>query len=186
MSSADAGSARANFTRRRLLRGLSLVLAATPILTACGSDGIRPLYGVTPSGAGLQERLAQLEVATIPGRVGQRIRNELIFQATGGAPPLPPSHRLEVTTNETIQSTLVKIDGDSAGQIYQLTASFKLISIKDKRVVLQGTSHARASFERFASIYSNVRARDDAENRAARTVAEDLKSRVAMYLSGAA
>ena len=52
--------------------------------------------------------------------------------------------------------------------------------------MLQGTSHARASFERFSSIYSNVRARDDAENRAAKTIAEDLKTRLAAYLSGAA
>ena len=52
--------------------------------------------------------------------------------------------------------------------------------------MLQGASHGRAGFERFQSIYSNVRARDDAENRAARTVADDLKMRLATYLSGAA
>ena len=50
--------------------------------------------------------------------------------------------------------------------------------------MLQGTSHARAGFERFQSIYSNVRAREDAENRAARTIADDLKTRLAAYLSG--
>ena len=50
-----------------------------------------------------------------------------------------------------------------------------------------GLGQARsAAFERFQSIYSNVRARDDAENRAARTVADDLKTRVAIYLSNAA
>ena len=53
-------------------------------------------------------------------------------------------------------------------------------------MVLQGTSHARAGFERFQSIYSNVRAREDAENRAAKTIADDLKIRLATYLSGAA
>ena len=185
MSSAEAVRARANITRRLLLRGLTL-LAVAPTLAACSSGGFHPMYGPTPSGASLQERLAQMEVAPIPGRVGQRIRNELIFQSTAGGTPLPPAYRLEVTTTETLQSTLVKIDGDSAAQIYQLTASFKLVNIKDKRVMLQGTSQARASFERFASIYSNVRGRDDAENRAARTIADDLKTRVAMYLSGAA
>ena len=67
-----------------------------------------------------------------------------------------------------------------------MQAIFKLIDIKDKKVVLTGTSHGRAGFERFQSIYSNVRAREDAENRAARTVADDLKTRVAIYLSGSA
>ena len=62
-----------------VVRGLSLLLAAAPALAACGNGGIRPLYGATPSGAGMQERMAQVDVAPIPGRVGQRIRNELIF-----------------------------------------------------------------------------------------------------------
>jgi len=173
-------------SRRSLVRGLSLLLAAAPALAACGNGGIRPLYGATPSGAGLQERMAQVDVATIPGRVGQRIRNDLIFLTTGGGQPLPPTHRLEVTIRESVISTLVRIDGDSLGQIYAVEASFQLISIKDKKVVLKGTSHARAGFERFQAIYSNVRARDDAENRAARTLADDLKTRVATYLSSEA
>jgi LPS-assembly lipoprotein len=186
MSSAEADRARATLSRRRLVCGVSLLLAAAPVVTACGNSGFHPLYGVTPSGAGLQERLAQVDVAPIPGRVGQRIRNEVRFLANGPGQPLPPTHRLEVTMGESMQSTLVQADGDSLGLIYNISVSFKLIDIKTKKVVFEGTSNARASFERFASIYSNVRAREDAENRAAKTIAEDLKTRVATYLSGAA
>ena len=81
-------------------------------------------------------------------------------------------------------STLVRIDGDVArARSTPSRPSFQLVDIKDKKVVLQGTSHARAGFERFQSIYSNVRARDDAENRAAKTIADDLKTRLATYLS---
>ena len=186
MSSAEAGTARVTLSRRSLVRGLSLLLAVAPVLAACGNSGFRPLYGTTPSGAGLQERLAQLDVATIPGRVGQRIRNELIFQASGGGELAPPVYRLEVSITESVLSTLVKPDGDALSQVYSLQANFKLINIRTKQVVLTGASHGRAGFERFQSIYSNVRARDDAENRAARTVADDLKTRVAIYLSGQA
>src|SRR5262245_24030547 len=132
MSSAETGSARV-MSRRSLVGGLSLLLAAAPALAACGSDGLRPLYATTPSGAGLQERLAQLDVSPIPGRVGQRIRNEVIFQNTGGGNGLPPTHRLEVSIRESVLSTLVKIDGDSLGQIYSIEASFRVININDKR-----------------------------------------------------
>jgi LPS-assembly lipoprotein len=52
-------------------------------------------------------------------------------------------------------------------------------------VVLSGTSYGRASFERNKSIFSNVRAREDAENRAAKVVGEDLKSRLSAHLAGA-
>jgi LPS-assembly lipoprotein len=165
---------------------LALLLASAPVLAACGNAGIRPLYGPTASGVGLDQRLAQVDVATIPGRVGQRIRNELVFQNTGGGQPLPPTHRFEVEIRENLVSTLVKIDGDSLGQIYQLDASFRLIDLKDKKVVFQGRSTARAGFERFQSIYSNVRAREDAENRAAGTVAGEIKTRLSAFLAGTA
>ena len=182
MSSAETGLARVT-SRRSLVRGLSLLLVAAPALAACSSGGFQPLYGSTPSGVGVQERLAQLDVAPIPGRVGQRIRNDLIFDSSGGGDLAPPVYRLEISLNESILTTLVKVDGESLGQIYTLQANFKLIQIKDKRVVLTGTSHGRAAFERFQSIYSNVRAREDAENRAARTISDDLKTRLAAYLS---
>jgi len=192
MSSAEAGSARVTLSRRSLVRGLSLLLAVAPALSACGNGGFRPLYAETPSGAGLQERLKELDVAPIPGRVGQRIRNDLIFQAGGGGELLPPTHRLEITITESILTTLVQKDGTSSGQVYAVQASFKLVNIKTKKVVSQGTSHGRAAFERYINTtqaqftYSNVRAREDAENRVARVIADDLKTRVAMYLSGAA
>jgi LPS-assembly lipoprotein len=181
MSSAEAGKAR--MSRRSLVRGLSLLLAAAPALSACGSEGFRPLYGTSASGVGLEQRLARVDFAPIPGRVGQRVRNELVFQSTGGGNADKPVHRLEVVLKESLVSTLVKTDGDSLSQIYALEASFRLINISDKQVVFQGTSNARGGFERFQSVYSNVRAREDAENRVAKTVAEDIKIRVATYLS---
>ena len=178
-------------------RGLALILllAAAPGLAAC-EGGFQPLYGVSAwGGSRVQERMAQVDVAAIPGRVGQRIRNEQIFQNTGASEPPPPTHRLEVAIKETVISTLVRPDGSSAGETYLIEASFRIIKISDKKVVLQGNSHARAAFERYTTntvpagstfTYSNVRARENAENRAARVIADDLKTRVATYLSGSA
>lgn len=172
-------------SRRRMMRGLALMLAATPALSACGSSGFHPLYANTgPDGVGVNEKLAAVEISPIPGRVGQRLRNELIFQNTGGHERPKPVYRLDVVVRETLHTTLVQSDGTSRGQIYLLEASFKLVDLKDpKRVLFEGTSYGRAAFERFDSIYSNVRAREDAENRVARTIGEDLKTRVGMFLS---
>jgi LPS-assembly lipoprotein len=167
-----------------------LVLAAcilAPLLSACGSSGFRPLYGAASlGGAAADQRLAKITYTTIPGRVGQAIRNELIFNSTGGGAQQDPDMRLEVQIAESVTSTLVRIDGDSSSQIYNLTAKFNLIRISDKQVVFTGTSYARAGFERYTSIFSNVRAREDAENRAAKVIAEDLKARLSAYLAGAA
>jgi LPS-assembly lipoprotein len=175
----------------------AFLLAPAFFLAACGNGGFRPLYGPTPSGVAVQERMKELEIASIPGRVGQVIRNELLFQAGGGGELLPPTHRLEIVTSESVQSTLVAVSGDASGSVYALEAKFKLIRIKDKKVVFQGSSWGRAAFERFTNTattpgnvptqytYASVRARENAENRAARTVSDDLKTRIAIFFSGA-
>jgi LPS-assembly lipoprotein len=181
MSSADRGRCRAPTGPFRL--GCLLLLAAGMALAGCGDAVLRPMYAPTGLGSEVKEKFKQVDFAPIPGRVGQRIRNDLVFQSTGGGNPLPPTHRLEVVLNESLVSTLVRATGEAEGQVYTLQAAFRLIDTSSKKVVFQGTSHARASFERFESIYSNVRARDDAENRAARTIADDLTTRLAAYLS---
>ena len=106
-----------------------LVLAAVivaPLLTACGNGGLRPLYGAAGiGGAQADARLAKVSVTTIPGRVGQQIRNELIFHATGGGGEVvQPDMRLEVAIRESVTSTLVRVDGDSGGQVFTFEAKF--------------------------------------------------------------
>ena len=165
-----------------------LVLVAAVLgLAGCGASGFRPMYG-SLGGAAADAKMAQVAITIIPGRVGQQIRNELIFQATGGGGEVAdPVYRLDVAIRQSVTSTLVKIDGDSSSQIFNLEAKFQLIRVSDKTVVMSGTSYGRAGFERDRnSVFAHVRAREDAENRAAKTVAEDLKVRLSAHLAGSA
>jgi len=184
MSSPEAPSSRAPFARLHTT-SLMLALACAPFVGAC-DGGFRPLYGSAGFAAHADEKLAQIEIAPVPGRVGQRIRNELIFNTTGGGAPLPPAYRLELAVKESITSTLVQRDGTTLGQVFNVDANFRLIRLADKAVVLEGTSYGRAAFERFTAIYSNVQASSDAEERAARTIAGDMKSRLAAFLANRA
>jgi len=181
----QAWSALRRLNRLLAMRSVALVTLLAPAIAACdGASAFRPMYG-SAAISDTSAKLAAVEFGTIPGRVGQKIRNELIFQATGGGYPLPPEYHLDVAIREQVVSTLVRKDGDSQSQVYNLEAKFQLIRIADKKILLEGTSYGRAAFERYDSIYSNVKAREDAENRAARAVAQDIKTRLAAFLSGA-
>jgi LPS-assembly lipoprotein len=170
---------------RRALTGVLLFGAF--ILSGCGDGGFRPMYGgAAVGGAGASEKLAQVDISTIPGRVGQQLRNEFIYQSSGGGARPEPVYRLEVAVRESLTSTLIDTTGDARAQVYNLDASFKLIRIADSQVVMEGMSYSRAAFDRFNSIYSNVRAREDAETRAAKTIAEDLRTRIGAYVATAA
>ena len=165
------------------LLAVTLGLAVTA-LSGCGSNssGFQPLYGPT-GGQTYDQRLATVEIANIPGRVGQRIRNELVFERSTGNDAVTPERRLDVVITETILTTLVNATGASSSQVYQLEARYQLIDIATKKKIFEGRSLGRGSFDRYDQIYSNIRARQDAENRVAKSVAEEIRTRLIAFLS---
>jgi LPS-assembly lipoprotein len=152
-------------------------------LSGCGSSGFQPLYATGATGERTDARLAQIDIAPVPGRIGQRIRNELVFDKSAGGPSQPPTQRLEIKLTESLLTTLADVKGDSAGQTLQVEAVYRIVNIATAKVEGEGRSVARANFERFQSIYANVRGRENAENQAARVIANDLKTRLAVHLS---
>jgi LPS-assembly lipoprotein len=160
---------------------IAVLCAGAAALAGCG---FQPLYGsTTAGGARLTEVMAAIEINPIPGRVGQRVRNELIFENTGGGNAPAPRYRLDIAIKEHVTNQLVQISGDATGQVYELNATYKLVDSTNGQTVLTGVAVSRAPYNRFQEIFSNVRARYDAENRAATTVAESIKTRIAAYLA---
>ena len=135
-------------SRRSAIR-VALACATMPMLVAgCGDSGFHPLYATSPlvGGTNVAAKLASLEIAPIPSRVGQRVRNEMIYQSTGGGTEaLNPVYRLEIVITESITPTLVQIDGNSSGGIYNLNAKFRLIRIADKTVRIANTGSRTAA-----------------------------------------
>lgn len=159
---------------------VAAVLAATALLGACGWQ---PLYGPTASGAELEDVMRTVDVSIIPGRVGQRVRNELIFKTTGGGEADQTKYRLDIALRESVLNVLVEETGDPKSQVYQIYTQFRLIRLADNQVVLEGTSNARAAYDKADSVFADIRAKRDAEDRAARTIAESIRLRLASYLS---
>ncbi|MDX2290549.1 MAG: LPS assembly lipoprotein LptE [Hyphomicrobiaceae bacterium] len=185
----DVGSVGARMLGLRARHARIVLVAAlvVPVVAACSDgSGFRPLHGSIGASVPASEKMQKVAIATIPGRVGLQVRNELMFGTTGGVEPANTEYRLEIAIRERLASTLVEVDGEARARVYNLDASFRLIDARTNAVVLQGTSYGRAGLETFKSIFSNVRARRDAEDRAARTVASDIKTRVATYLATSA
>ena len=182
MSSRKTQNPQTALSRRRFTLALGVSALAAPLLAGCQ---FQPLYGSgsSRSGGSVNEVMKSITIAPIPGRVGQRIRNELIFANTGGGHTNQPIYRLQIAIRENVTAILVERTGDAEGQLYNLDANFKLLRIADEKVVLEGQSTSRAAYDKFEQIFANTRARIDAENRAARTVADGIKTRVAAFIS---
>ena len=151
--------------------------------------GFQPLYGsasTTASGASLSAAMASVDVRPIPGRVGQRVRNELIFENTGGGYAAETKYKLKVTLRQDVVNQLVQISGDARGQVLVLEASFQLINAADGQVIYVGSAVSRAAFTRYQEIFANTRANYDAENRAAGEIAKTVKTQIAAFLASSA
>lgn len=156
------------------------LLATAALMSGCG---FQPLYGPTASGAQLEDVMRTVDISPVPGRVGQQVRNELIFKTTGGGVAGDSQYRLDIAIRESVVNLLVEGTGDTEGQVYQIYSEFKLVRVEDNEVVLSGHSNARAAYDKVGSVFADIRARRDAENRAAKTIAETIRTRLASYLS---
>jgi LPS-assembly lipoprotein len=175
----------------RRFRGAAAIALLGFVSLGISGCGIHPLYGPTASGENLSEVMKSVDVATIPSRPGLRLRNELIFGTTGGGAAAAPVYRLDVALRESTRNMLVTQQGLSTGQVVELDAEYRLVRIKDNEVVFKAWSNSQASYNLVGSTglagstYGDTRAAIDAENRAARTLADTIKTRLAAFLSNA-
>ncbi len=177
---------------------LHLFIAVLAISTGLAGCGFHPLHGTTNSGQLMSNELSSVYVSLINSRVGQQLRNELLFRFTGGDYPDGKKYVLDIAIRESVAGVAIQRTGDASSKIFRLEATFTLKSAdKKNKTLFKSKSSARASFDtifgrtevrngvtvKLSSTYANIRAERDAGNRAAKQVADDIKTRIAAYLS---
>jgi LPS-assembly lipoprotein len=153
----------------------------------------QPLYGDSNvvATAGLDGKLSGVDVVPINtpngtpiARVGVGVRNELIYDLTGGGNPTLPTHRLTIQLSSTQLQVIVDVNtARPEVQNYGINATYTLTDIATGKTVVTGQTFTRVSYDipgqqqRFAG----ARALRDAENRASKVIADNIKSRLASY-----
>lgn len=165
----------------RRVVGLALGLAAAG-LSAC-TEMPRPLYG---RASGASEALTTVDIGPVQGRVGQQVRNELVFGFYGGAgeASVKPIHRLELTVTSIDNAVGVeRYRNLPSAYVEQVTATYALVDIASGATVTSGTSFANAAYDYSEQRFADVRAKRDAENRVAAVVAADIRNRLAVWFA---
>ena len=172
MSSFDLSPLGRRFVVPAYALGLMLPLAGC----------FQPLYGSL--GGQLSGELQSIAVDPIPDRVGHYLGNELIFAFNGTGSEVRPKYRLLVIVTEKVQTPLVDtFAGRASAATVVVEASYKLIPIAGGEPVTQGTATSLASYDRTAQRFANLRGARDAEIRNAKTLADQIKTRVAAALA---
>lgn len=173
---------------------LALALTAAGFVAGC----FQPLYGdrTVTGGPGIKERLAAVDVTQIKApngtsiaRLAVELRNDLIFDLTGGSGGLGSTHRLNILLSSTQQQVIVDVTTARPNvQQYGINATYTLVEIATGKQVVSGQTFARVSFDNPGQQqrFSNARGLRDAENRAAKVIADHIKSRLASYFAAGA
>lgn len=190
MSSPDRISGLKAASLRRLA-----VVAGVAMLSTLSACTVSPLYSsstaVTGFASSTAEKLAQVSVGPVTTRPAQQVRNHLIFLFNGGAgEPANPAYSLDLsvgsgaTTAAKVQLSTENDGRPSAGEVV-MTASYILKDLQTGEVIGTGTRQMNAAHDRPRQEYAVLRAERDAEDRAAREVAEFIRLSVAQDLDKA-
>ena len=159
------------------LRRRFLPVAGCLLLAACG---FQPLYGTRPDGAPV-EALRAVEVAIIPDRQGQILRNQLqlLFNPTGA--PAPDAYRLAVALTTSGADALIRKDETASRLDLVVTAEFTLTSLPDGRVLHRGRARSVNSFDVVESDFATINAERDALEASLRQIAHTIQTQLAIY-----
>jgi LPS-assembly lipoprotein len=178
---------------QKRIRRFACRLAGVACLGGLVAGCFQPLYGehsLTNSPA-IGPALAGVDVNQIPApsgsseaRVAVEARNQLLFDLTGGAAPPPPTHRLAIRMTSNRMSVIVDVNsGRPDVEDYGLNVNYTLTDIKTGKPVITGNTFARVSYDipGQAQRFARARGLRDAENRAAKLIADNIKARLASY-----
>lgn len=179
-------SEAARLLRRAALCGL---VASLALVSACT---VRPLYSSQPLTTGSQlsasAELASISIKPVGTRYAQQVRNNLIFAfGQGSGEPASPAYTLDLGVAELVESAAIvqvqtEEDEPTAGTV-TLTANYVLRDAATGAVVAVGKRSIPSSFDRPRQEFAAYRAQIDAENRAARELADLLRLAIAQDLA---
>jgi LPS-assembly lipoprotein len=166
--------------RAKTIITASLAVLGVMVTTAC----VRPLYGTIAGGGAVQRELAAIDVAPIDEIAGHYLREELLFNLSGGNyTSLEHKYKLVIVTNEsTVSAAVDTTSGRADAAALRLTAQFKLTDLNEK-TLLESSAFATASIDRLSQRFAAVRAQRDSRIRVAKDVADQIQLNLAAYFS---
>ncbi|MDP2731994.1 MAG: hypothetical protein Q8O63_02615, partial [Hoeflea sp.] len=151
--------------------GLAGVLALV-LLAGCQA---RPLYG-TISG-----EKQSVSVSVADSRVEQTVRNELVLGF--GGEQQDSAYRLELSVSSRIAGILPGgVDNEFSAARATVTANYKLRMAATGEIIKSGSRFADAQLDLPSQQFAQVRAKLEAEDRAARAVAALVRADIAAAL----
>lgn len=157
------------------------VMGAALLACSLSACGYHPLYATRGGDVDVAGQLAAIAIPEPDVRLEQEVRNALMssLQNSGGV----GTYTLTLAAKGTAGNVVSNPSPGMYRYNYALTVSYKLLRTSGGDVLTSGTSKSFVSYDRFKQPVAALGTQADAEARAARDVADDIRTRLAAYFS---
>lgn len=164
------------------------VFTLAPLLILCLtliSCGFSPMYGSSSAGnTSVKFTLDQVEIAIIPDRSGQFLRNELIDRFYSSGYPVNPKYRLVVEPiRENIRDFDITVEAEATRQQIKLDSQMELIDLQTNQQVLKRGLTAITSNNILESEFSTLITEQSAREAALNDLARQIERQLALHFS---
>lgn len=155
-----------------------VIVAAALLVAGCG---LHPLYSGGGQGI-VAQSLGGIGVAPIAGRAGWLVRNALTDRLSA-AGTTTPRYRLEVELDDQVTGFGVRSDNAVTRERRTLRARYRLIEAGAGTVVVDATAGSDAGIDVLSSEYATIAAEDTALEHLSAEVADQIVTRLALYVA---
>ena len=155
-------------------------IVAVALSALCGCGWV-PLYADPQSNPASAE-LRAIRVEPIPDRIGQRLELALRTSLNPTGEPTKERYRLQTSLRFSLSALGLVSQGTSTIGRVDLTATYRLIDLKDGAVLLTNTVHSQNSFALNPNEYSTVVGEYDAGTRSVAEINEEMVTRLTLFL----
>ena len=160
-----------------------LPVIAAFILVSCGFS---PMYGTASQNksATVESKLSLIDIAIIPNREGQFLRNELMDRLYRNGIPSNPSYTLKVKAiNEAVSNFDITIESEATRRQLRLTTNMVLEDNKTGEAVLKRSLQAITSHNVLESEFSTIVTEQSAREAALNDLARQIELQLTLHFS---
>ncbi len=162
---------------------LSLCLCSVITLSSCG---FTPMYGDAFQKEGavsITDELALIDIANIPNRKGQFLRNALIDRFYRDGRPINSKYTLNITNvTEKIDNLDITKSSDTTRSQLAMSATMTLVDAQSGEQLLNRKLRASSSFNELGSEFATRVSEQNTRENALHDLARQVENNIALYI----
>jgi LPS-assembly lipoprotein len=155
---------------------------AVALLLALPACNFKPIYR-GEEGRVVVPDLAAIDVVQLYGRRGQFMRGYLLDEFNPEGVQVPAAYRLNVVLRQESNNLAIQLDNTPTRVNLALGAVFTLSRIADGQVLYDSATRRVVSYNVRGDPFATLAAEQDAERRAAREVARQIRTILSLYFA---